>query len=609
MTVGPLWKKVDKRFWWNEHLLGRFKKANLDDWVIPVMQGTMQIETCDIEGYQFDFILISRRSRERAGMRYQRRGVNEQGEVANFVETEQIVVFYRDQTPHVASFVQTRGSIPIFWSQSPYSLHPVPVLERTEEENNQAFAKHFVDQEKLYGRQVAVNLTELSGREAIVGSEYRRHVEHLGDPHIKYVEFDFHRETKGMKFENIRKLSTSLRNDLEKIEYFWQAGDQTAYCKQNGVFRTNCMDCLDRTNVVQSAFGRVVLNLQLMRLGINEYPERGLKYYQDFERKFNHVWANNGDMISRMYAGTSALKGDFTRTGKRNFTGLMNDASNSLTRMYLNTVKDFWRQATIDYILGYHKIEIFRHVPESAVMSAEPGIERRWAKIRTQAVETSAAITISDEETKLAGWTLLSPDEPQKRFNYKLEKVIQFKRIELHTLLSIQTGEYILSSSTPSARDVNQNYGFLIYYDPQHELTRTNTGSILNQSLSDLTEGCDLGGEAVVMTPSSSTGSSSSSDSDSESDSSSSEESEGKGKMFMAFKAVRYNVLGELTDEQVKTCKDQVDDITQAIAKACHREGDGKFLYYKPIVSVEEAEDREGRFKTIGLKIIKAILK
>ena len=57
-------------------------------------------------------------------------------------------------------------------------------------------------------------------------------------------------------------------------------------------------------------------------------------------------------MISRMYAGTSALKGDFTRTGKRNITGMMNDASNSLARMYLNTVKDFWRQATIDYVLG-----------------------------------------------------------------------------------------------------------------------------------------------------------------------------------------------------------------------------------------------------------------
>jgi hypothetical protein len=39
----------------------------MDDWVLPVIQGTLQIEPCSIEGYEFDFILISRRSRERAG--------------------------------------------------------------------------------------------------------------------------------------------------------------------------------------------------------------------------------------------------------------------------------------------------------------------------------------------------------------------------------------------------------------------------------------------------------------------------------------------------------------------------------------------------------------
>lgn len=32
---------------------------------------------------------------------------------------------------------------------------------------------------------------------------------------------------------------------------------------QNGVFRTNCMDCLDRTNVVQSVLGRNILLSQL----------------------------------------------------------------------------------------------------------------------------------------------------------------------------------------------------------------------------------------------------------------------------------------------------------------------------------------------------------
>jgi hypothetical protein len=57
------------------------------------MQGTCQIEPSQMEDYGFDFVLISRRSRERAGMRYQRRGANEEGQVANFVETEQIVIF------------------------------------------------------------------------------------------------------------------------------------------------------------------------------------------------------------------------------------------------------------------------------------------------------------------------------------------------------------------------------------------------------------------------------------------------------------------------------------------------------------------------------------
>jgi hypothetical protein len=43
-------------------------------------------------------------------MRYQRRGLNDQGQVANFVETEQIVLFKRDDANHAASFIQTRGS-------------------------------------------------------------------------------------------------------------------------------------------------------------------------------------------------------------------------------------------------------------------------------------------------------------------------------------------------------------------------------------------------------------------------------------------------------------------------------------------------------------------
>jgi len=39
---------------------------------------------------KFDFIVISRRSRFRAGLRYERRGIDVDGNVANMVETEQV---------------------------------------------------------------------------------------------------------------------------------------------------------------------------------------------------------------------------------------------------------------------------------------------------------------------------------------------------------------------------------------------------------------------------------------------------------------------------------------------------------------------------------------
>ncbi len=64
------------------------------------------------------------------------------------------------------------------------------------------------------------------------------------------------------------------------------------------------------------------------------------------------LWANNGDVLSRQYAGTNALKGDFTRTGERNLSGLMKDGMNSANRYYLNQFKDAYRQATIDLMTG-----------------------------------------------------------------------------------------------------------------------------------------------------------------------------------------------------------------------------------------------------------------
>jgi hypothetical protein len=95
-----------------------------EELLIQFVHIVVSINTARIRGVSFAFALISRRSRYRAGTRYFSRGIDKDGNVSNFVETEQLVVYDEDVArgydflgQHQLSFVQTRGSIPLFWAQ------------------------------------------------------------------------------------------------------------------------------------------------------------------------------------------------------------------------------------------------------------------------------------------------------------------------------------------------------------------------------------------------------------------------------------------------------------------------------------------------------------
>lgn len=84
-----------------------------------------------MNGHPIQLCLVSRRSRYRAGTRYFKRGVDHEGHVANFNETEQIVTVIgpgSEDNAQRMSFVQIRGSIPIFWAEI-NTLRYVPDLQ------------------------------------------------------------------------------------------------------------------------------------------------------------------------------------------------------------------------------------------------------------------------------------------------------------------------------------------------------------------------------------------------------------------------------------------------------------------------------------------------
>ena len=462
------------------------------------------------DGKDFLITLVSRRSVKRAGLRYLRRGTDDEGCTANTVETEQILSSptWNTSQDKIHSFTQLRGSIPLFFSQSPYSLKPQVTTWGSFETNGQAFKRHFHDLASRYSEVYVVSLIDKHGTEAKIGELYEQHARNLNEhggidgkgKQLGFEWFDFHNVCRGMHFENVSKLMDSLGPFLKSTGWTEISNDSIAH-KQSGILRTNCMDCLDRTNVVQSATARGALEEQLSagNYTIDLQTDPSTSW-------FNTLWADNGDNISRQYAGTAALKGDFTRTRKRQITGALTDFGLTLTRYYNNIVNDYFAQAVIDYLLGRATDTIFAEF-EADMKSSDYFIDVR--KVRQAAIERCAARVIEDEDEDLIhGWTLSVPTSANHvktstfeeavllltekalyfcRLDWGTEKVREFERIALENIQGLMRGVYITSTLAQRHMDAEKNVGLVIRYraDAEGEAIRRNTRALDSGAAND----------------------------------------------------------------------------------------------------------------------------
>ncbi|KAJ3008269.1 Phosphatidylinositide phosphatase SAC1 [Thoreauomyces humboldtii] len=359
IKTGPLWQRADERFYWNRYMHRRLidysamqPDHDLSNFILPIMCGFIVIKHTAIDDKAFTFALLSRRSHHRAGPRYHSRGVDDNGNVSNFVETEQIIIAGDGSQ---TAYTQTRGSMPLYWTQTvnmryqpKLDIHPNP-------KTGDSFKKHFQTQIALYGNQIVVNLINKKGYEQKLGEEFARQIGLLNDRAIRYVHFDFHEECKKMRWDRISLLLDDLKPELDAQGYFYKDPKGVVQRQQTSVVRTNCMDCLDRTNVVQSVLARTSLTNQLIQLYILP-PNAKVQDATEVERMFKNVWADNADEVSRQYSGTGALKTDFTRGGKRTRKGALQDFRNSSVRYFKNNFLDGSRQDAFNLMLGVYEV-------------------------------------------------------------------------------------------------------------------------------------------------------------------------------------------------------------------------------------------------------------
>jgi hypothetical protein len=383
----PLWKRADERFFWNRFLQDRFislteKGTDLSRFILPAMFGLLELRSAVINNRDFLFCLIARRSRHRVGTRYFTRGIDGNGNVANFNETEQIVLLDpMDDTKSMRgrvdgrerlSFVQIRGSVPVYWAEI-NNLRYKPDLQIMDiPDTVGSYRQHMHQLVDTYGSVYSLNLVNQKGYEKPVKEAFETVVNVTNNTdrqlaeQTKYIYWDFHAQCKGMRFDRIESLVGDLQGLL--LEDGWyhsvapapsgvgsSSGPTKVLSVQKGVIRSNCMDCLDRTNVSQAAFAKWALNQQLRQAGIISVKE-GVEDHPEFMLIFRNVWADHADGVSKAYAGTGALKTDFTRTGKRTKEGLLQDGINSVMRYVKNNFFDGDRQDSYDLITGSYVV-------------------------------------------------------------------------------------------------------------------------------------------------------------------------------------------------------------------------------------------------------------
>jgi hypothetical protein len=380
---------------WNDHLTSRLRSSLSDGkghsrWVVPLVHGFFEQKQLSLLGRPLLLTLVARRSCRFAGTRYRKRGVTDDGEVANDVEIEQILEFIdnstMDKTPQMSSVVQVRGSVPLFWSQTwdtstaaaTAALRPSIRMLHHLDPLYSATRKHFDDLRRRYGYGTIHCLDLLRHgdsrqQESVLSGEFKNAIMFLNrrapsvSQRVGYVHWDLRRHAK--------KLGSSLLVDLQRVQApllantgiftttatseFKQKQQEKQQCLQHGIVRTNCVDCLDRTNVAQFTYGLLAIGQQLHALGLAPLTTIPIDPGSSLATELMSMYESMGHALAQQYGGSEAHTGFFKQQTTQRIGGggggdwqALRDLITSIKRFYSNAVTDEDKQAAINLFLG-----------------------------------------------------------------------------------------------------------------------------------------------------------------------------------------------------------------------------------------------------------------
>ncbi|GIX62491.1 endonuclease/exonuclease/phosphatase family protein [Babesia caballi] len=363
-------------------------------WLTPLMQGYVGYSQQNWNGKRVELLLIGRRSVHRAGTRLNARGIDGEGHVGNFVESEMRV---RVDGGSWKSFVQARGSVPVFWGQR--NIFSQPYFTRPIDESERAFLLHYHHLARLYGAGSEVCMLSLLDSKASEGflTQALEHLVHtFSYLPLRLVKYNYNEKVKwsSVVTELLNFVNLQLLGALNGMGYF--DGDMLATPvdaamrarleqshvpgTQRGVFRINCLDCLDRTNAMQLMVAWVWLARVLDPDGMTNMLEHNEDCEHDFggaPRQFREMWCAHGDNISWIHAGTASIYSQHIREGRHSYGALFHYTKTMVTRACNYAFTDESRQLCLNVMLNSHASDAARlgAADAAGALTAAPDFE------------------------------------------------------------------------------------------------------------------------------------------------------------------------------------------------------------------------------------------
>lgn len=431
-VVHSAWGYSEK-FIWNHHLLfpafgvseihthPEADPTGTHDWVLPLCHGFVDQAKLSVLSRTVHVTLIARRSRHFAGARFLKRGANEAGQVANDVETEQIVSealttpFYAPayatssfpsratqrgrpehlrlaQNPRFTSYVMHRGSIPIFWTQDSTNMSPRPPIEiSVVDPYYSAAALHFDDLFARYGCPIIIlNLIkskEKTPRETKLLHAFGECVSYLNQflpPEKKmiYIAWDMSRASKSHDQDVIGVLEDIAEEAIEKTGFFHSGAEPTRFefsLSANGVVagrQAAATPPARRSGILmQTGVARVNCVDCLDRTNAAQFvigkaafghqlhalgllEQPTLSFDSDAVDMLTEMYHDLGDTIALQYGGSHLVNTMETYRKINQWTSHSRDMLEGLKRYYANSFVDADKQAAINLFLGIDEITV-----------------------------------------------------------------------------------------------------------------------------------------------------------------------------------------------------------------------------------------------------------